>query len=84
MKYPQAPDKEWPEAWLMSEDVKDQCLPNKQNPNVPISAQAMRLLGINYWKLDANAFNYPVKAIPWDPNDAADPKLQALRDDRGQ
>ena len=84
MEYPQAPDSEWPEAWLMTEsEVEDQCLPNKQTPNVPVDAAGMRQLGINYWKLDAAAYEYPIKAIPWDPADAADPKLQALRDDRG-
>lgn len=81
--YPQAPDEEWPEAWLMAETVEDQCLPNRQEPNVAVSAQEMRQLGICYWKLDANAYKYPIKAVPWDPQDAVDPKLSALRDDRG-
>lgn len=87
-KYPEAPDEEWPEAWLMTEEgddkeAFDQCKPNKQTPNVPVDAAAMRALGIHYWKLDATAYEYPVKAIPWDPKDAPDPKLAALRDDRG-
>ena len=81
--YPQAPDEEWPEAWLMSETVEDQCKPNKQEPNVPVTAEGMRKIGINYWKLDAEAYEYPVKAVPWDPKDAMDPQLKALRDDRG-
>ena len=81
--YPQAPDEEWPEAWLMSERVEDQCKPNKQEPNVPISAADLRKIGINYWKLDANAYKYPIKAVPWNPDDAVDPQLKALRDDRG-
>jgi 1,2-dihydroxy-3-keto-5-methylthiopentene dioxygenase len=86
-KYPEAPDEEWPEAWLMTEETGDgsfdQCKPNKRSPNVPVDAAALRALGIQYWKLDPTAYEYPVKAIPWDPKDATDPKLAALRDDRG-
>ena len=85
MSLPEAKDEDWPTAWLMVDDdqVKDQCLPNQREPNVPVSAQAMRDLGIHYWKLDAEAYEYPIKAIPWDPKDAVDPQLAALRDDRG-
>lgn len=32
--------------------------------------------------MDAENFTYPAKAIPWDPKDATDPKLQAIRDSR--
>jgi 1,2-dihydroxy-3-keto-5-methylthiopentene dioxygenase len=42
----------------------------------------IKKLGIAYWKMDAENYSYPVKAIPWDPTDAADPKLMAIRDDR--
>lgn len=82
----EAPDEEWPEAWLMSSDespVENQKAPNRQEPNVPVDAAAMRALGIHYWNMDANAYTYPVKAIPWDPKDSQDPKLQALREERG-
>lgn len=84
MNVPQAPDEEWPEAWLMPESVEDQTLPNRLEPNIPVTAADMRKLGINYWKLDASAYTYPIKSVPWDPKDAVDPKLQALRDDRGK
>ena len=67
----------------MPETVEDQCTDNKQNPNVPVTAEGMRKLGISYWKMDADSFKYPVKEVPWDPKDAQDPKLKALRDDRG-
>ena len=50
---------------------------------MPIDAAGMRKLGISYWKMDADAYTYPVKEVPWDPKDAQDPKLKALRDDRG-
>ena len=88
MSLAQAPDEEWPEAWLMATEDDDKinadpCKAHKQEPNVPVSVESLRKLGINYWKLDANAYKYPVKAVPWDPKDAVDPKLQALRDDRG-
>ncbi|KAL3944363.1 MAG: hypothetical protein SGBAC_001567 [Bacillariaceae sp.] len=82
---PQAPDEEWPEAWLMCDDDKidDQKKENRQDPNAKITPEGMRKLGINYWKMDADAFTYPVKAVPWDPKDAMDPRLSQLRDDRG-
>lgn len=79
----EAPDDQWPEAWLMCDDVQNQKALNKQDPNIPVDAAAMRDLGIQYWKMDADAYSYPVKAVPWDPNDTQDPKLQALRDERG-
>jgi 1,2-dihydroxy-3-keto-5-methylthiopentene dioxygenase len=43
----------------------------------------MRALGVMYWKMDADAYEYPIKAVPWDPKDAMDPCLEQLRDDRG-
>jgi 1,2-dihydroxy-3-keto-5-methylthiopentene dioxygenase len=33
--------------------------------------------------MDPKAYDYPEMAVPWDPQDATDPKLKALRDDRG-
>ncbi len=84
MEYPMAPDEEWPEAWLMpAGEVEDQCKENRMEPNVAFSAQDMKKLGIAYWKMDAESFEYPVKAVPWDPKDAMDPKLMAIRDARG-
>jgi 1,2-dihydroxy-3-keto-5-methylthiopentene dioxygenase len=83
MEYPMAPDEDWPEAWLMPAEVEDQCKENRLEPNVPVTAEDMKKLGIAYWKMDAESFEYPVKAVPWDPKDAMDPKLVALRDARG-
>lgn len=83
MSVAEAPDSEWPEAWLLPDDVKDQCALNKLEPNVAADVQGLRKLGISYWKMDADAFTYPVKEVPWDPKDVQDPKLKALRDDRG-
>jgi len=40
-------------------------------------------LGIHYWKVDPEGFEYPALAVPWDPKDAVDPRLAQLRDDRG-
>ena len=80
---PEAEDKDWPEAWYMEEgECKDQKAQNRQTPNKPASVEDLRKLGIQYWKMDADAYEYPVKAVPWDPQDAPDPKLAALRDDR--
>lgn len=82
--YPMSPDEEWPEAWLMPDYVNDQCQPNQLEPHVPVSAEQMRELGMCYWKMhDVDKYEYPTKAVPWDPKDAKDPKLQALRDARG-
>ena len=83
MSVAEAPDSEWPEAWLLPDDVSNQCALNKLEPNVAVDAAALRKLGISYWKMDADAYTYPVKEVPWDPKDAQDPKLKALRDDRG-
>lgn len=79
----EAPDNEWPEAWLMAEEVDDQKKPNKMEPNVPYDAAALREIGISYWKMDAEKYSYPTKAIPWDPKDSVDPRLNAIRDARG-
>mmetsp|Transcript_5648 Transcript_5648/g.6146 ORF Transcript_5648/g.6146 Transcript_5648/m.6146 type:complete len:247 (-) Transcript_5648:185-925(-) len=79
----EAPDAEWPEAWIMSETVEDQKKPNKMEPNVPFNARQLRDLGISYWKMDAESYTYPVKSVPWDPKDATDPKLAKIRDSRG-
>jgi len=87
--YPMAPDSEWPEAWLMPKDCEsapdfDQCKPNKQTPNVPVTAEDMQKLGICYWKMpDTDNFDYPAIQVPYDPKDSMDPKLAALRDSRG-
>lgn len=81
--YPMAPDEEWPEAWIMPDEVEEQCQANKLEPNVPVTVEQLKEIGINYWKMDANAYEYPIKSVPWDPKDATDPKLQALRDARG-
>ena len=83
MSIEESPDNEWPEAWYMSEEVEDQKKENRLEPNQPADVEALRKLGIQYWKMDAEAYEYPVKAVPWDPSDAVDPKLAALRDDRG-
>lgn len=83
-EYPMAPDSEWPEAWYMMEDgtYEDQKARNRLEPNKPATVEILKDLGIAYWKMDAENYSYPVKAIPWDPTDATDPKLKALRDAR--
>lgn len=84
MALPEAPDSEWPEAWVMNQgEIDDQMAENRLDPNVPFSVAQLRELGISYWKMDAESYTYPVKSVPWDPKDATDPKLQQLRDDRG-
>ncbi len=81
---PESPDEEWPEAWYMLEDgeYEDQKERNRLTPNKPASIAVLKELGIAYWKMDAEKYSYPAKAIPWDPKDATDPKLRAIRDDR--
>jgi hypothetical protein len=73
----------YPESWYMSETVEDQKAENRREPNEPCSDAVLAKLGIHYWKLDAGKYEYPTKAVPWDPSDAADPELIAIRDDRG-
>jgi len=83
MSIEQAPDSAWPEAWVMADNVTEQCQDNKQEPNVAVDAEGLRKIGISYWQMDADSYEYPIKAVPWDPKDAMDHKLKALRDDRG-
>lgn len=84
MSLPEAPDSDWPEAWMMIQgDVDDPKAENRLAPNVPISVAQLQNLGISYWKMDAESYTYPIRAVPWDPKDATDPRLKQLRDDRG-
>lgn len=64
---PQAPDGEWPEAWIMPNEVEDQKALNKLEPNRAVTPAMMRELGIAFWKMDAETYKYPVKSVPWDP-----------------
>lgn len=81
---PIAPDSDFPEAWIIPDDVEDQYADNKMEPNVPVTAADLKKIGVLYWKMDdVDKYEYPIKAIPWDPKDALDPKLKQLRDDRG-
>lgn len=44
----QAPDSEWPEAWLMPKgECADQKAPNKLDPNVPVTVEELKALGIS-------------------------------------
>lgn len=62
----------------------DQCKPNQCVPNIPVSVEELQSIGICYWKMpDVDKYDYPALAVPYDPKDTADPKLQALRDSRG-
>lgn len=81
----QVVDEEWPEAWYMVKDdeVENQKCENRFAPNKKVTVAEMKELGLHYWKMDADTFKYPIKAIPWDPKDADDPRLASLRDDRG-
>ena len=81
----ESPDADWPEAWYMTEgEPLDQKAANRQEPNKPATVEDLRKLGIMYWKMDAETYSYPVKAVPWDPKDSVDPRLSALRDDSKQ
>ena len=43
----QAPNNKWPEAWLMPEgECKDQKASNKLEPNVPVTVEELKDLGI--------------------------------------
>mmetsp|Transcript_17277 Transcript_17277/g.19352 ORF Transcript_17277/g.19352 Transcript_17277/m.19352 type:complete len:260 (+) Transcript_17277:119-898(+) len=81
----QVVDADWPEAWYMvkDEEVKNQKMENRLTPNKKVSVEEMKNLGLQYWKMDADNYSYPIKSIPWDPSEATDPRLAALRDERG-
>ena len=88
--YPVAPDSEWPDAWVMPTLDEsnlasfDQCKPNRCEPNVSVTAQELKEIGIEYWKMDdVDKYDYPNLAVPYDPQNIQDPKLNALREDRG-
>ena len=87
--YPMAPNEEWPEAWLMPDGCElapdfDQCRANQCHPNVAVSAEDMKKLGICYWRMpDVDKYEYPPLQVPYDPKEAGDPKLSALRESRG-
>ena len=42
----ESPDAEWPEAWMMAEDCEDQKALNKMEPNVPVTPEILRKIGI--------------------------------------
>ena len=45
----QALDTEWPEAWLMpTGECMDQKAPNKLEPNVSVSAEELKEIGIKW------------------------------------
>merc|ERR1712071_124923 len=80
----EAPDDEWPDCWVMPDgECAYQKEENRKEPNESVDVAFLRKLGIKYWKMDAESYTYPVKAIPWNPKDALDPRLIQLRDDRG-
>lgn len=83
MALPEAPFDQWPEAWIIPKEIDDQYAENRLEPNVPVTVEDLKKIGICYWKLDADSFTYPTKSVPWDPKDATDPMLKQLRDDRG-
>ena len=43
----EAPDNEWPEAWIMPDEVEDQKALNKLEPNIPVSVSHLRKIGIS-------------------------------------
>ncbi len=49
---------EYPDAWLMPENVKDLKALNKMKSNVPATQEDLSELGISYWKVCADAFGY--------------------------
>jgi 1,2-dihydroxy-3-keto-5-methylthiopentene dioxygenase len=48
-----------------------------------VCSTLLQCLHLSYWKMDAESFTYPIKSVPWNPKDAVDPKLSAIRDARG-
>mmetsp|Transcript_2945 Transcript_2945/g.3248 ORF Transcript_2945/g.3248 Transcript_2945/m.3248 type:complete len:255 (+) Transcript_2945:46-810(+) len=79
----ESPDSEWPEAWLMTNNLKDRKAENRMMPNIPIGAAVLRQIGLSYWKMDAEKYTYPTTSVPWNPNNSMDPKLSQIRNDRG-
>jgi 1,2-dihydroxy-3-keto-5-methylthiopentene dioxygenase len=80
---PESSSAEWPEAWYIPETLKNQCYPNKIISCESVTVEMLRAIGISYWKMDAESYEYPVHSVPWDPKESLDRKLKKLRDDRG-
>eukprot|EP00928_Gymnodinium_smaydae_P072506 TRINITY_DN55859_c0_g1_i1.p1 TRINITY_DN55859_c0_g1~~TRINITY_DN55859_c0_g1_i1.p1 ORF type:complete len:644 (+),score=148.99 TRINITY_DN55859_c0_g1_i1:63-1994(+) len=71
-------------AWYMQDNVTDQKAPNRREPNVPASPELLETLGVKHWHCPPDAFNYPAKALPFEPQEnQKDPKLQQLRAEWG-
>jgi hypothetical protein len=43
-------------AWYMDASDADQRLPHQCEPNEPVSLEALKELGVNYWSLDADRY----------------------------
>ena len=79
----------WPEMWrMMTDDIIEEG-DSRQEPNRlgedDVDATVLASAGVQYMHLDPTGFDYPEKAIPWEPNatiSSVDPVLAALRDER--
>ena len=68
----------WPQAWLMPEDVTDLKAMNRMCPNVAIPVKALCDLGISYCKVGIDAFSSPVQSVSW--NQGEHPMVRSCRD----
>ncbi len=71
---------EYPDAWLMPENVKDLKALNKMKSNVPATKEDLTELGISYWKVGEDAFNSPIQNVPWNYRDDTESKCLAKTD----
>lgn len=67
----------------MADEVLDQTTPNRLEPNRPVSQSELLDLGVLSWHVPPTGFDYPAKAVPWEPSGIQDPALAAIRTQRG-
>eukprot|EP00403_Amphidinium_massartii_P012124 CAMPEP_0178426490 /NCGR_PEP_ID=MMETSP0689_2-20121128/29261_1 /TAXON_ID=160604 /ORGANISM="Amphidinium massartii, Strain CS-259" /LENGTH=192 /DNA_ID=CAMNT_0020048177 /DNA_START=95 /DNA_END=673 /DNA_ORIENTATION=+ len=71
------------EAWRIPDAVEDQKAENRLEPNEPVDVSELGKLGIMHWQLNPSAFQYPVKAVPYDASETGEKALEEIRSDRG-
>jgi len=68
----------------MPDSVCDPSAENFTTPREPVSlGELADELGVLTWQFPSSGYNYPVKAVPWDPENIPDPGLMAVRRQRG-
>mmetsp|Transcript_24607 Transcript_24607/g.56790 ORF Transcript_24607/g.56790 Transcript_24607/m.56790 type:complete len:202 (-) Transcript_24607:82-687(-) len=71
------------DAWRIPEAVEDQKAENRLEPNEVVATEELKELGILHWELNPQAYEYPVKAVPYDASETGEKELETIREERG-